>query len=144
MVFLSELSSMHVIDVYNNNKLMVKEQHLVVDSDNSTCVYISLPRLGLLRITADLYGVFNNTFETLIVSSHCKTDTIIVATKECQMTSDQCQTYMACYRKKISFVNEDKCIFICQCNTACDNIFIQVQHHGLLDIEICEIIAMLS
>ncbi len=135
---------MNVMDVYNNNHEMVKEQHLVVDSDNSTCVYISLPMLRQLHITADLYGVFNNTFETLIVSSHCKTDTITVATKECQMTPDQCQTYMACNRKEISSVNEDTCIFICQCNAACDNIFIQVQHHGLKDIKICEITPMLS
>ncbi len=118
---------------------MIEERHLVVDSDNSTCVYISLSRLRLLHITADLYGVSNNRFETLIVSSHCRYGAITVATKEYQMTSDQCQTYMACKMKESSLFNEDECIFICQCITACDNIYIQVQHHGLLDIKFCEI-----
>ncbi len=140
---LLELTSMDIIDVYYNNEEMVEGQHLVVDSDNSTCVYLSLPRLGLLHITADLYGVFNNTFETLIVSSHSRYDVITMGTKECQMTPGQCQTYMACNRKELSLLNEDECIFICQCNTACDNIFIQVQHHGLLDVKLCEITPML-
>ncbi len=133
---------MHIIEVYNNSKEMIEERHLVVDSDNSTCVYLSLPRLGLLHITANLYGVFNNTFETVIVSSHCKNDAIIVATMECQMTPDQCQAYMGCTRKIISSASEEQCIFICQCNTACDNIFIQVQHYGLLDVKLCEITIM--
>ncbi len=134
---------MYIIEVYNNNKEITEERHLVVDSDNSTCVYLSLPRHGLLHITADLYGVSNNRFETLIVSSHCRYGAITLASKECQMTPDQCQTYMACNRKELSLLNEDECIFICQCNRACDNIFIQVQHHELLDIKICEITPML-
>ncbi len=118
---------------------LVAERHLVVDSDNSTCVYLSLPRLGLLHINVDLYGVFNNTIETLIVSSHCKGLVITVAFMCKSMVKQQCQIYTSCKRKELASLNDDECVFICQCNTCCDNIFIQVQHNGVFDIKLCEI-----
>ncbi len=135
--------SMYILDADKEDNMIVEERHLVIDSDISTCVYLSLPRLGLLHITADLYGVFNNTFETLIVSSHCKTDTIKVTINDNLIRNHQCQIYTSCKRKELASLNDDKCVFICQCSTSCDNIFIQVQHNGELDSKICEITPML-
>ncbi len=122
---------------------MGEERHLVVDSDNSTCIHLFLPMFGQLHITADLYGVFNTTFETLVVSSHCKNGGITVAMKVSRIPPGECQTFVACTRKELSSANEEECVFICECDTACDNIFIQVQHYAFPNVKLCEITPIL-